>query len=149
MIRSLGVNWGKIVPVLYDLGEGLPHEHLLHDLPALKESDVETFYNTRGTRFQGLRVDQILPILLYLIDIILQGATVRQELEEGSKQFREARMAYSKAMKEETDKWAIQKVDLLEERPKGDTETLKGKPNPWRIKVCYYLLWWFDNYQPK
>ncbi|KIJ49555.1 hypothetical protein M422DRAFT_27922 [Sphaerobolus stellatus SS14] len=134
-IRGLGLNWGKIMLVLYELRDELPRDHPLSGLPDLEESVMETTYNTRGARMQGVHADQLLPILLFLVELLMEGESVRTELEVGTKQVKETRALYFKAMKEETERWATEKATLMEERPaSNEKEKSKSKSDPWRIK---------------
>jgi len=86
---------------------------------------------------QGVQVDQLLPILLFLIETVMEGDSIRTELEEGGKQAKDARATYYKSLKEEAERWAAERSVLSEERPAEDKEKSKKKADPWRIKVCY------------
>jgi len=85
---------------------------------------------------QGVHVDQLLPVLLFLVEAVMESESIRAELEEGTKQARDARANYHKLFKEETERWAAEKAVLMEEKPTGEKEKTK-KPDPWRIKVCH------------
>jgi hypothetical protein len=115
----------------------MPKDHALSALPDPSQSDVETSYHMRRARMQTVSADQLLPLLLHLIRIAGEGASVRQELEEGYKQAKEVRAAYFKAMREETERWAAEKAELTKEKPGGENKT-KAKANVmdgWKVKV--------------
>lgn len=138
-IRSLGLNWTKIVPVLYELRASLPNAHALHSLPdvkqSLKQSDMEVSYNTRGSRMQALCADQMLPLLLHLVEIVATGASLKIELEEGHKQRKEVRAACMKAQREEAERWTTERTELTEEKSRGEKGKEKWDVNLWKTKV--------------
>lgn len=131
IIRSLGLNWAKIIPVLYDLRNAMPKGHVLSAIPYLRQSD------SKGrTRAQGVSANQLLPILLHLIQAAGEGASVRQELEEGYKQAKEVRAAYLKAIHEETERWAVEKNVLNIAKPEGEKQAKANEEmDAWKMKV--------------
>ncbi|KAF8578019.1 hypothetical protein K439DRAFT_1621662 [Ramaria rubella] len=134
-IRGLGLNWGKIVPILHTLRDSMPEGHALRTLPGIDGTDVEASYNTRGGRIQGLSANQLLPILLYLIGVALGGASVRQELEEGNQQAKDARATYYKTLREETERWATEKAKLGESKPASENKgEIKDLLNAWKFR---------------
>ncbi|KAF8513152.1 hypothetical protein BU17DRAFT_53535 [Hysterangium stoloniferum] len=132
IIRALGLNWTKIVQVLYDLRATVPKAHALQSIPELDQSPVESLYNTRGGQRQSIHTDQLLPILLHLIAILINGPSVREELEEGHKQGKELRGLYLTALREENERWAAEKATLLESKPENEQKTNKVKDSTWR-----------------
>lgn len=115
----------------------MPNDHAIAALPDLRQSDSETSYHTRGGRMQGVSADQLLPLLLYLIQIAGEGASARQELEEGYKQAKEVRASYLTAMREETTRWVSERTELGKEKPGGEDKA-KAKTNAanaWKVKV--------------
>ncbi|KAF8495866.1 hypothetical protein JB92DRAFT_2992147 [Gautieria morchelliformis] len=137
MIRGLGLNWAKIVPVLYSLRDSMPQGHSLSTLPDLNppSTSSEPSRNTRGARLQGVSADQLLPVLLYLIRVVGESASVRDELEEGYKQAKEFRGAYYKALREETERWAAERAQLTEEKREGEKNAItKENADAWKVK---------------
>ena len=119
----------------------MPKTHALSAVPNLSlpdTADTEASYNMRSARIKGVSADHLFPVLLYLVQVAGEGASVRQELEEGYKQTKEVRAAYFRAMREETERWAAEKAELTEEKPGAETKT-KESTGAWKVKVSIHI----------
>ena len=116
----------------------MPLGHALSVIPNLSQSHTGTSYNMRRERIKGVSADHLLPVLLYLIQVVGEGASVRQELEEGYKQAKEVRATYLRVTREETERWATERAELIEEKPGAETET-KENTVAWKAKASLYM----------
>lgn len=118
-----------------DLRSLVPESHPFHTLPVIEKSSS---YKMRGGRSHGIDADCLLPMLLRLINIVCNGASVREELEMGNEQVRKARADYQAALKTENDKWVDLKQTLVAAKPNIENKK-ELKAHKWTTQVGHYI----------
>ncbi|KAL0577031.1 hypothetical protein V5O48_004965 [Marasmius crinis-equi] len=152
-IRSSGVNLNKIWSSLAELREALrapdndaksthsddsesSEDRIIIDFPdplPLPEG-AESNHNIRSTRSASTKVEtsatvtcsyQLVPVVVGLIDTVVESHTIREELEEGVKQGREITRDMREGVKRENEKW---------EKMKQTHESLPAEAAPAKVK---------------
>ncbi|EJU04362.1 hypothetical protein DACRYDRAFT_14461 [Dacryopinax primogenitus] len=69
------------------------------------------------TRKKVHRPEQLVDVLLTLVVLVVQGESVKLELAEGEKEMKQKGKVFSKALKEEEERWQEERAKLVFERP--------------------------------
>ncbi|KAG9054607.1 hypothetical protein FS842_004675 [Serendipita sp. 407] len=115
-------------------GRGMSFYDILCHLQQLRHKtglNIPNLVNDLKVEPHTINADALIPVMLGLIDDLLQTRAVRSELDKFKTEMADVRKGYYAAVKEEKERWAGIRVPMMEEKKKGgpsyDAEKWKKK----------------------
>ncbi|KAG6866769.1 hypothetical protein C0991_011428 [Blastosporella zonata] len=134
-IRATGNNMTKVWPILANLRDALQDDVALSFPDPLPPPASATIYNTRRTRsdVNGGRPNvsivhsaQMIPVVEALIQAALETSVVRDEMDDGVREGKEMVRKVQKAIREENERWDVERKLLEAERKQAKEVFDKG-----------------------
>ena len=95
---------------------------------------IATTYNTR-TGQSLTQASQLIPILMYLMEMTLATDAVHEAIEEGANEGKQAHRETCRKVKEEKEEWAERKKGFMDEKAANE-ENKQWNADEWKSKVC-------------